>query len=146
VKFKNKKTGEIIEISKRAKVQRSILRALMKQGTLSTSELEEITGYSSCYSACRKLKEMSLIKSRKRYGTTVWDPVTKQVVTKENWEAVMETKAKARERLRKEYEERGLSEEEIEKKLREVIDPKALDYPFMEWWLDSDWKFIKQKK
>ena len=143
IRFANNKNGEIIEISKRAKVQRRILETLIKHGTLSTPELEEIIGC-NCYSACRSLEEKNLVHSGRRADYTLWDPTTGQVVTKENYDAIMKSKADAKEKLRKKYEKQGLSDYEIEEKLEEVTSPKAMGYTIVDWWFNHQWDLLKE--
>ena len=143
MKFINPKNKKIIKIPKRAKVQRLILETLIKHGTLSTPELEEITGC-NCYGACRSLEEKNLVYSGRRKDYTLWDPITGQVVTKENYDAIMKSKTEAKEKLRKIYGEQGLSDHEIEEKLEEVISPKAMGYTIVDWWLNHQWDLLKE--
>lgn len=131
------KGEEDINLQSSAIVQKKVIELLKDGKWFTTSELSENTGF-NCYGACRSLEDKGLIKSSLDNNYTLWDPVTQQVVTKENYDAIVQAKQEAIEKLRKQYEEEGLSEAEIEEKLIEVTNPKSLEYKERLWKLEQD--------
>jgi|GEM_PF-5962067 len=144
MKLKNRETGKVFEVSRRARLRERILLALSNEESLSTEELNDALGSKCCYSACRGLQELGLVESSLEKKYTRWDPVTGQVITKENYDVIVLKSQEARERLTKKMRAEGLTDEEIAEKLSELIDPRSLASPFRDWRLSKNWTVLKQ--
>lgn len=140
MKWKNIETGKVIEISRRAHLLEKVLLELSKEPSLTTPELNGKLASKGCFSTCKSLQELGLVESSLDKKYTLWDPVTKQVITKENYDAIMMQNQEARERLTKQMKAEGLTDEEIAKKLADLIDPRSLEVSYRTWWLSKKWK------
>lgn len=138
------KDGKSVNIGKNAYVQHKVLEALSKEEILSTPELEEITGF-QCYGACKSLEEKGFLNSSLKSDYTLWDPISNQVVTEENYDAIVKGIEEARESLRKKLEDENLSEDEIQEKIQELTNFRSLEYKVRQWMLNETVEINSQK-
>lgn len=123
--FQHKKTKVTLEISKRAKIQQSVLKVLIKDNEMSTKTIEEQTGHKNCYSACRALEDKKLLKSKiQKGGKIFWDTYTELIMTRDTYDTIMSARNAA--------------------KLRgEDIGPIIpIDYWIRYWWFNKNWEMI----
>lgn len=104
-----------------------MLKLLRKGDEYTTKEIAYKIGRSrsSCYAVCRLLEKKTLLKSKKRVGGRIfWDPVTEQIMTKDNHDEIMEAREEA-------LEEEG------------EIEP-IVQFPYyVKWWLfNQNWKMV----
>jgi hypothetical protein len=132
--FKNRKTGNVEEVSSRARLQQAVLKIVMGDGNFSTGSLTAEIGCarSSCYGACRALQEKELVTSEKRVaGQVYWDPVTGSVMARANHDWMQKQRSRAAGSMLKEVKKRlrkhtRMSSKHIDSKLGRLLDPAMM--------------------
>jgi hypothetical protein len=139
----NQETGQTLELPKKAYLRAKVVMELSNEGSLTTVELKEKVASSGCFEACRKLEAMGILESSLDRKYTLWDPVTGQVITRENHDTIVGKVQKERERLTKSLKEEGKTDEEIAQALSDMIDPRSLEVSYRTWWLSEKWKPVQ---
>ena len=140
MKVRNKVSGNEITFPQNATTMEAIVKKLSAEISRTTSELVEETGKNGCFAACKQLEQKGILQSMMGIKHTSWDPITRQVVTRENYDAIITRDIQAMEELRKRLKAEGLNDDEIEKKLRDVYSLRSIKVPFKTWWLSKDWE------
>jgi len=142
MKLRNKTDGKELLLPPKAIVAKAIIQALGNDASKTTHELSKELGKTNCYSSCMGLKKKGILKSMTDVKYSSWDPITKQVITEENYDAIMTRDPKAIEEMRQKLKADGLSEDEIADKLRDEFNPRSIKVSFITWWLSSDWEIV----
>jgi len=138
MKIENKIDGRVVGLSPAAKTREAVLKNLNKSISKTTKELVEETGKNGCYEACRYLEKIGVLESNIERKYTLWDPITKQVVTKENHDLITINDGDYMEKLRDKYKAKGMSDQEIEDRL-EIYHLCNIEVPYRSWWLSKNW-------
>jgi len=138
----------------------------MQGGEWKTPKIAAMTSYSnsSCYSACRRLEEKELISSNLRIGGRVfWDPVTRLVQTKNNFDYIKTEREDAMNNMKTDVKKKfsgdlRKSQQSIQDalmkilvskvkidikdyynsatRIRELLEP-VINYDIHNWWLNK---------
>jgi hypothetical protein len=130
------------QISDGAHLQKRVLAELMKEESLETKELNERIDSSGCYSACVRLKKIGIVEGMKLSKPIIWDPVTRQVLTRDNFAVSEERRQQEREKLTKRFKAQGLSDDEISSKVSYLVDPKRINKEYWVWWISKKWRYV----
>jgi hypothetical protein len=141
MRLENKVDGRTVVLSQNAKTREAVIKNLCVAKSKTTKELVQETGKKGCYEACKSLEKIGVFGSDNEIKYTLWDPITKEVVTKENHDVIASRDAEYMEKLRKKYKKEGVSDQEIEERLTRY-HLCNIEVPYKMWWISKDWNIL----
>lgn len=142
--LRNRRTGEMVKISRRCRVQREIILLLKKHNSLSNKEISTYLSTKNPNSSCKSLEKKGIVTSTEFYKKTMWDPVTGKVMHSGNYNYLREEQRRLRGIEKKKLEEEHVPDKEMKAILEQMFDPKPLRVKYAIWNISDEWVIVNE--